>query len=94
MITRKDVEKLAELALIAVPDKEIDKLAGEMDSILGYVSEVTKLAEEEAGEREKPLLRNVMREDVVTNQPGTYTEKILSEAPQRDGNYLRVKKIL
>jgi len=94
MISREDVKKLSELSLIAVPDKELDKLTGEIDGILDYVSEVTKLAAEEEGERVKPKLYNVMREDETTNKPGDHTDAILDQAPDRNGNYLRVKKIL
>jgi aspartyl-tRNA(Asn)/glutamyl-tRNA(Gln) amidotransferase subunit C len=93
MISREDVQKLAELSLLAVDKNELDTLAGEIDSILGYVSEVTKLADEEM-EREKPLLRNVMRPDEITNTPGEYTEAIVAQFPDADGNSLRVKKIL
>jgi aspartyl-tRNA(Asn)/glutamyl-tRNA(Gln) amidotransferase subunit C len=93
MITREDIKKLAELSLIDVSDSELDTLAGEIDPILGYVSEVTTLATDDAS-REKPELYNVMRDDVVTHEPRQYTEALLAEAPDRDGDYLRVKKIL
>jgi Asp-tRNA(Asn)/Glu-tRNA(Gln) amidotransferase C subunit len=35
-----------------------------------------------------------MREDVIVNKAGEYTEKLLGNAPSREGNYLKVKKIL
>ena len=41
-----------------------------------------------------PPLRNVMRPDVVEHLPGEYTESLLSNAPDREGDYLKVKKIL
>ncbi len=93
MISKDDVKKLAELSLLAVEERELDTLAGEIDSILGYVSEVTKLADEEM-ERETPALRNVMRLDVITNKPGEYTEAIVAQFPDSDDTSLRVKKIL
>lgn len=93
MISRDDVQKLANLAHLAVEDGELDTIAHEMDEILAYVSEVTKLASEE-GERETPTLRNVMRDDVVTNSEREYTERVVKQFPDRDGDYLRVKKIL
>ena len=37
---------------------------------------------------------NVMREDVNPHESGLYTEKILEQAPTREGNYIKVKKIL
>lgn len=94
MISRDEVKKIAELSLLAVEEKELDKLTGEIDAILGYVSDIDKLAAKEGSEREKPELYNVMREDEVTNAAGEYTERILAEAPRQDGAYVQVKKIL
>ncbi len=93
MITREEVQKLAELTLIAVSDAELDSLAKELDAVLGYVSEINTLTAD-TRTREKPALYNVMRDDTITNMPGAYTETIVAEFPDKDGNYLRVKKIL
>jgi len=93
MISRDDVKKLAELSLLKVDDTELDKLTTEIDAILGYVSEVNKLTGKEAV-REKQPLRNVMRDDEVTNEPRQYSKAILEQAPDRDHDYIRVKKIL
>jgi hypothetical protein len=41
-----------------------------------------------------PVLKNVLREDVPTNKDNEFTEDILNNAPGREGNYLKVKKIL
>lgn len=94
MIHRDEVKKLAELSLLAVGDAELDKLTGEIDAILEYISEIDTFASEGEVVVEKPVLYNVFREDVVTNAKNEYTERILGEAPSRDGDYVRVKKIL
>jgi len=93
MISRDDVQKLADLAHLAVKEEELEKVAGEMDSILAYVSDVSTLASEE-GEREKETLYNIMREDEVTNDKGEYTDDIVAQFPDKERGYLRVKKIL
>jgi len=94
MISREEVAKLANLSLMAVDENELETLASEIDAILGYVSEVTKLVDSDTQEQERPILRNVMRDDVVTNEPRQYTKRMLDEMPDKDGDYLRVKKIL
>ncbi len=92
MIEKKDIEKLALLARIEVSEEEKESLAQSIESILGYVGQVTSVSETAlAG---LPLLRNVMREDEIRHGEGEYTEALLSNAPSRDGNYLEVKKIL
>ena len=92
MITKKDIQNLAELSRIEITPLEAESLTSEIDSILGYVGQI----KDATGDIEKiiPKLRNVMREDVPTNTKEEYTEKILKNAPSRKDNYLKVKKIL
>jgi aspartyl-tRNA(Asn)/glutamyl-tRNA(Gln) amidotransferase subunit C len=92
MVTKEDIKNLASLARIGVSDEEVEKMTSEMDSILGYVGEVQKFVGEE--ERGVPKLRNVMRGDIAVNKSGEYKEKLLNNAPEREGDYFKVKKIL
>ncbi len=92
MITTKDIQNLAQLARIEISENEAESLTGEIDSILAYVSQVQNISAD--SEKKDLVLKNVMREDVVTNATGEFAENLLSLAPQREGNYLKVKKIL
>jgi len=93
MITKDDVAHLATLARIRVPDGELEPLAKEMDAILGYVEDVRALAGDDVPEPEHAL-RNVLRKDEVTNEQGSYTERIVAQFPSSENNALKVKKIL
>jgi aspartyl-tRNA(Asn)/glutamyl-tRNA(Gln) amidotransferase subunit C len=93
-MTTDEVRALANLAHLAVAEDELARVAGEMDAILAYVAEVTTLADGGEVRDERPSLRNVMRDDVVTNTPGEYTERIVAQFPDKSGTSLRVKKIL
>jgi len=92
MIEIKDIEKLAGLARIAIPDNEKQKLQKDLESILGYVSEL-KNAPILEGEAEESYVKNVMREDIEHYDSGQFTEEILSEAPDRVEDYFKVKPI-
>jgi len=92
MISTEDITHLAQLARIEISGAEKENLTTEIDSILGYVSVIKDTSGE--SERVIPPLRNVMREDVVEHTPRQYTEAILKNAPAREGDYLKVKKIL
>ncbi len=92
MIERKDIEKLGALSRIALSEEEKDAFVSEIDAILGYVSRVTD-APSGSGET-KNFVSDVFREDGTPHETGMYTEAILSSAPKREGNYLKVKKIL
>jgi aspartyl-tRNA(Asn)/glutamyl-tRNA(Gln) amidotransferase subunit C len=92
MATPAEVQKLASLARITVPEADLPAFAKEFDSILEYVSQLNSLTVE----KQKPLLPyvNVMREDGEPHAKGAYTEKLVKQFPKSDGTYLEVKKIL
>ncbi len=92
MITKEDIKNLADLARIEISDTEAEGLTTQIDSILGYVGQIKDSTGDVQGTT--PKLRNVMRDDVVTNAGGQYTEKLLNNAPSREGEYVKVKKIL
>ena len=94
MITIKDIEKLAELSRIAISPEEKESFRKDMDSILGYVDQVQKVSANLSEEKKAGLVRNVMREDSNPHESGIHTETLISAAPKRQGNYLKVKKIL
>lgn len=92
MITTQDIQHLASLARIELDEAEAQHLTTEIDSILGYVGQIKATGTENVPH--VPALHNVMRDDVPTNTAGQYTEALLDNAPSRDGDYLKVKKIL
>ena len=93
-IDKSEVLKLAKLARIGISDSEAGELSKDFDAILGYVGEV-KSAAQGGGEATGELaLKNVLREDSHPHESGIYTENILKSAPEKNGEYIKVKKIL
>lgn len=91
--TPEDVKRLAGLARIEVPDAALERFATEFDSILAYVGKLDELTLPESDGVLSPV-RNVLREDGVPHEPGAWTERIVAQFPQKEGNSLSVKKIL
>ena len=95
---KEKVLNLAKLARIRLDDTEAENLSHEFEAILNYVGEIKDAGFkiQDSGFRNKAEfpIRNVMRADGEGHASGLYTEKILNEAPNREGNYFKVKKIL
>lgn len=87
-----DVRSLAALARIEVPEAELAKLEEELPNILGFVETIQRANVAEI--TQAPALRNVMRDDANPHESGIYTEKLLEQAPAREGNRLAVKQVL
>lgn len=96
MIDSKEIDKLAELSRVEMTSEEKKEIQKDMESILGYVSEIQEVATDLAVAPEERLdaLHNVMRKDDNVNKEGAYTDKIIKSAPKSEGNYIKVKKIL
>ena len=92
MITKKEIEHLAKLARIELLPEEAKSFTTEIDSILEYVGQIKNISAEKT--EETLTLRNVMRQDAVTHSRGEYTKAILANAPSKENNYIKVKKIL
>lgn len=91
---KDDVQHLADLARIAITDKEAEAFTQEIDAVLAYVSSVEDIAAAADLTKTVGPRHNVFRADEVTNAADTYTETLLAEAPKRHGRFLEVKKIL
>lgn len=93
MLEKKDIEKLAELARLEIPEEEKETLRKEVDSILEFVGQIKELTVAEPA-KEAGAVHNVLREDKDPHLPGEHTEALLREAPETEDGYIRVKKIL
>jgi aspartyl-tRNA(Asn)/glutamyl-tRNA(Gln) amidotransferase subunit C len=94
MISKEEIKKLADLARIEIGEEEQEELALEMDAILGYMGQVNEvvgnLEKSDAAEQ----LKNVMREDENPTESETHSKELIAEFPRKEGDYLKVKKIL
>lgn len=94
MATADGVKKLAALARIHVPEKDLAGFTKEFESILEYVSQLEKLNVPVDTGRDVPPLRNVMRDDSEPTETETYTKKIVQQFPESEHNALVVKQII
>lgn len=90
--TEQDLDNLSKLARITITDDEKPRMLQNIQAILGYVSEINSV--DGALDRENENVFNVVREDIVTNAPGTNTQAILREAPDSLDSYVKVKQVL
>ncbi len=95
MITNEEVQNLATLARIEVKEEDVSGIRQKMEGILAYVSEVQDLAKEELSDTpEVGENHNVFRDDAEPHEGGKYTEGLIKNAPGKEGNYIKVRKIL
>ncbi len=92
-MTKEEVKKLAELAMLRLSDSELEKYQKDFDAILAYVDKIQSV---KIGEDLKRMYfnENLMRDDEDFYPANYFTEVLLQEAPEREERYIRVKKVL
>ena len=93
MIDREQVHKVANLARLEMTVEEEDQIAAQMNSILGYFEQLSELDTTDVPPTTRAIdVSNVTRPDIL--QPYDDREAILKEAPDQDGDFFKVPKIL
>lgn len=92
-IDEKDVRKIAKLARLRLSPEEVQLYQGQLLKILDSVAELSKIDTADVAPTTSVLgASNVMREDEP--RPPSDSEKILANAPQREGPYFKVRKVI
>ena len=92
-ISRDDVAHLARLARLALTDSELDSFAGQLDAILGHVSQIQAVDVTDVEPTGNPLKDvNVTRPDTV--EPCLTQDEALAEAPKAVEGRFAVPRIL
>ena len=87
------VRRIASLARIRVEENEVDHLCQELNGILGWIEQLNEVDVTGVA----PLtgaanMAAVLRADVVND--GFYPDKVLSNAPERIGDFYVVPKVV
>ena len=90
-ITKDEVLKLAKMSNILMYDNEAEILAKDLEEVLTYASSLQTVAERYQGYAPLPQNVNIMRDDVIQATP---VEPILQLAPEHEGSYIVVPKII
>ena len=94
-ITSDDVRKVAKLCRLEIPDDDIEKYSNQLEGILEYIAQLERIDTLNVPPATRAVeVVNVFREDTIVSSSSDVREKILDQAPQREGEFFRVPKIL
>ncbi len=87
------VKRIARLARMAVPEAELEPLAGELSGILTWIEQLDEVATDGVAPMTSVVeLTLPMRDDVVTD--GGIRDKVLANAPQAAAGFFAVPKVV
>lgn len=92
-IDERQVRHVAHLARLELTDEQVDRLSVELSAILDYVAQLDRVDTEGVEPTAHPLpIRNVLRDDRVSTSLDP--QSALANAPDREGTFFRVPKVL
>ena len=91
-LTTEEVQRVAVLARLRLTDEEQSQLTEQLEHILSYMDKLGELDTSQVAPFTHALEPGELREDKITNQPNT--EALLANAPERDGKFFKVPKII
>ena len=92
-ITEQDVRKIAALAKLSLSQEEITLYQSQLLKILDSIAELSRLEVKDVPPTSSVLgLKNVLRED--TPAPFPQVKSLIDNAPERDGPYFKVSRII
>lgn len=93
MIDREQVHKVALLARLELTPEEEEQFTTQLGTILDYIQQLSQLDVSNVPPTARAIdVSNVTREDEL--QPYPDREAILNSAPEQEGDFFKVPKIL
>jgi len=97
MISKDEVKHVAKLARLELTEKEIEKMQKDLSAILDYFHLLKKVkSEKRKAKNSDRLIRtnNGIRKDEIIQRPAGLANNLISQAPDKKDNYIKVKAVL
>ncbi|MDD3806563.1 MAG: Asp-tRNA(Asn)/Glu-tRNA(Gln) amidotransferase subunit GatC [Candidatus Marinimicrobia bacterium] len=92
-ISREEVLHIAKLARLSLTEEEVEMYTHQLGEILNYIQKLNELDVDNIEPMKHVLhIVNVLRDD--KNLPSLSREDVLKNAPEHDGEYFKVPKVL
>lgn len=94
-LTSDDVKKVARLARLKITEGEVARFKDQLGNILGHMADLAALDTAAVEPTAHALgLVNVLRADVPQAAPAEVRDALLKNAPEREGPYVKVPKVI
>jgi aspartyl-tRNA(Asn)/glutamyl-tRNA(Gln) amidotransferase subunit C len=92
-LCRKDVQHIARLARLGINDDEVERLRDQLSDILEHFTVLSQVDTEGVPPTAHTVAQcNVLGYDEPA--PSLSTNEVLSNAPERDGDFFRIRPVL
>ncbi|MDO9399117.1 MAG: Asp-tRNA(Asn)/Glu-tRNA(Gln) amidotransferase subunit GatC [bacterium] len=94
-LSKSEIQHIAKLARLELTEEELKKYNSQLSAVLDYIDQL-KEVDVSGVEPTAQItgLENVLREDVVKDWDEKEIEQSLADAPEKEGRFIKVKRII
>ena len=94
-LSKQEIQGIAKLARLDLTEAELEKYGGQLSAVLSYINRLKEVDVKGVEPTAQVTgLENVLREDEVKNWDKKEIEEALKDAPEREGRFIKVKRVI
>jgi len=94
-LSKQEIQGIAKLARLDLTEAELEKYGGQLSAVLSYIDQLKEVDVKGVEPTAQVTgLENVLREDEVKNWDKKEIEEALKDAPEREGRFIKVKRVI
>ncbi|MFH1255174.1 MAG: Asp-tRNA(Asn)/Glu-tRNA(Gln) amidotransferase subunit GatC [bacterium] len=94
-LSKDEIKHIAKLARLELTDAELEKYGGQLSAVLNYIDQLKEVDVKGIEPMaQASCLENVLREDEIKNWDEQEIEEALAGAPEREGGFIKVKRVI
>ena len=95
MLTKKDIQHIANLARLELSEEELELYGGQLSAVLEYINQLQEVDTSDTEPTAQVTgLENVWREDKIEPWREDEVQAALREAPETEDNQVKVRRVL
>jgi len=94
-LSKEEIKHIAKLARLDLTDAELEKYGGQLSDVLNYIDQL-KEVEVKGVEPTAQVTgqENVLREDKIEDWNEKEIEEALTDAPEKEDRFIKVKRVI
>lgn len=94
-LSKDEIQHIAKLARLELTEAELEKYGGQLSAVLNYIDQLKEVDVTGISPTAQVTgLENVLREDIVKGWDKEEIEAALKGAPEREGRFIKVKRVI
>ncbi len=94
-LKKQEIKKIADLARLELTDEELKTYGSQLSDVLEYIDQLKEVDTSDVQPTAQVTgLENITREDEVEDWPVDEVESALGQVPEKDGRFVKVKRVL